>query len=132
VKKKYIDLPPDNPAVGDLLVASKNGTLSFKFTFTTLFDLLRASVTWVLPSGGQAGQVLKSNGADAGIWSDVDVTQTLAYNPDGTINTITTSLGTKTFSYNPDGTLAQIIGTGEYKTKTFAYTGGKLTGITVT
>ena len=130
MKKKFIDLPPDDPAVGDLLVGSKNGTRSYKFTIQKILDLV-ITLGGLLPSGGTNGQVLKNNGT-AAIWSDVDISKTFAYNPDGTLASITDSQGTKTFSYNPDGTLAQIVGTGEYKTKTFAYTGGKLTGITVT
>jgi hypothetical protein len=47
------------------------------------------------------------------------------------LSTITDADGVKTFSYNPDGTLAAIAGSGAYPTKTFGYTGGVLTSITV-
>jgi|LakMenEpi03Aug12_release.lakeMendotaPanAssembly.Ray.scaffolds.fasta_scaffold215483_2 YD repeat-containing protein len=56
---------------------------------------------------------------------------TYAYNPDGTLHTTTTAYGVRTMAYNPDGTLASITGTGVYKTKTFTYVGGVLTGISV-
>lgn len=56
---------------------------------------------------------------------------TLTYNLDGTLASVVTSAGTKTFSYNLDGTLHQVVGTGAYPTKTFSYTSGVLTGVTV-
>lgn len=129
MKKKFIDLPPDNPAVGDLLVGSKAGTKSYKFTIQQFCDLL-VTLGGLLPSGGTTGQVLKAGP----VWGNdlaQPVDKTLAYNLNGTLQSITTPLGVMTFSYNPDGTLAQIVGTGEYKTKTFTYSGGKLVQITV-
>lgn len=59
------------------------------------------------------------------------IAKTLSYNPDGTLNVVTSANGTKTMVYNPDGTLASVIGTGIYKTKTFTYAGGLLTDIGV-
>lgn len=60
-----------------------------------------------------------------------DVTTTLTYNPDGTVATLSSSLGTKTFNYT-SGRLTSIVGTGSYKSKTFGYTGDNVTSITVT
>jgi hypothetical protein len=62
---------------------------------------------------------------------DISIPKTLTYNENGTLNVITTSIGTKTLGYNLDGTLATITGTGSYKDKTFTYTDGKLTSIGV-
>ncbi len=63
---------------------------------------------------------------------DKPVSSTLAYNPNGTLNTVTTADGTKTMAYNPNGSLASITGTGAYGSKTFTYDGGgALTGVTV-
>jgi hypothetical protein len=40
--------------------------------------------------------------------------------------------GTKTFAYNPDGTIASITGTGGFRTLTFTYNGdGTIDTITV-
>jgi YD repeat-containing protein len=55
----------------------------------------------------------------------------IVYDGNGRVLTVTTSSGTKTMSYNPDGTLATITGTGSYRNKSFTYSGGILTGITV-
>lgn len=61
----------------------------------------------------------------------IPISKTLSYNIDGTLNVVTDTRGTKTMGYNPDGTLASLTGTGVYKTKTFTYSSGVLTGVTV-
>ena len=60
-----------------------------------------------------------------------DVSTTMTYNPDGTLATLTSSVGTKAFNYS-GGKLTSITGTGGYKSKTLTYTGDKVTSITVT
>jgi len=62
--------------------------------------------------------------------TDFDVSKTLTYTGDK-LTLITSSLGTLTFNYTGD-VLTEIVGTGEYKTKSFNYSSGKLTTITVT
>lgn len=62
---------------------------------------------------------------------DTSRTKSITYNVDGTVNVITDAKGTKTMAYNVDGTLASITGTGVYKSKTFTYSSGVLTDITV-
>lgn len=59
------------------------------------------------------------------------VGNTITYNGEGKLYSITTSFGTKTMTYNPDGTLASVTGTGSYKSKSFTYVNGKLTGVNV-
>jgi YD repeat-containing protein len=59
------------------------------------------------------------------------VNATMAYDINGRLTGMSSALGTKTMAYNPDGTLASVTGTGSYKTKTFTYTDGKLTGVVV-
>ncbi len=50
-----------------------------------------------------------------------------AYNPDGSLASITTVRGVRSYTYNPDGTLAAITGTGEYQSFAFTYVDGILT-----
>lgn len=57
--------------------------------------------------------------------------ETLTYNPDGTLALLQDGNGTKSFTYNGDGTLQKISGTGAYGTKTFTYSSGLLTSVTV-
>ena len=72
-------------------------------------------------------QAQASQGAEV----PTDVSSTLTYDGNGKLATVTTELGTKTFAYNPDGTLATITGTGVYVSKSFTYTDGKLANVTV-
>jgi hypothetical protein len=58
------------------------------------------------------------------------ISKTITYNPDGTVNTVSDSLGTKTMVWS-SGSLVGIIGTGSYKNKTFTYSSGQLTNVTV-
>lgn len=60
-----------------------------------------------------------------------DVSKTISYNLNGTVNVITSSRGTKTMVYNLFGVLTSIIGTGEYHSKNFIYTNNRLTAIEV-
>jgi hypothetical protein len=62
--------------------------------------------------------------------NELSVSKTISYNPDGTVNVVTTASGTKTMGYT-GGVLTSIAGTGIYKNKTLTYTGGVLTAITV-
>ena len=87
--------------------------------------------------GGTGGSPTGAAGGDLyGSYPNPSVVQVtgrnkvFAYNPDGTIDTVVDSLGSKTFSYT-DGLLTQITGTGRYRTKVFTYTGGQLTAVTV-
>ena len=59
------------------------------------------------------------------------VSSSITYDGQGRVDVVTTALGTKTMTYNPDGTLASIAGTGQYRSKTFTYSGGALTAVTV-
>ena len=69
-------------------------------------------IVWQIPSG------------------PVPLDTTFTYNPDGTLNTVTTASGTKTMGYT-GGKLTSITGTGIYQSKNFTYTGDQLTGIDV-
>ena len=61
-----------------------------------------------------------------------DLGKTFAYNPDGSLLSVTDAYGSKTFTYNPDGSLASIAGTGVYQSKEFSYNpDGSLTYTTV-
>lgn len=60
-----------------------------------------------------------------------DISRTFTWNADGTLATAVDAGGSRTFAYNPDGTLASVTGTGTYKSKTYTYAGGNLSGITV-
>lgn len=55
----------------------------------------------------------------------------ITYDGQNRVSVITTALGTKTMTYNIDGTLASITGTGNYRSRTFTYTAGALTSVTV-
>lgn len=55
----------------------------------------------------------------------------LEYNPDGTLRSITTALGTRVMEYNIDGTLHSVTGTGVYSSKVFVYDNGKLISMEV-
>ena len=81
-----------------------------------------------------AGTVLKVqdyNGAPAAVVAaDCPTGATsYAYNMDGTLASMSDAYGTKTFGY-AGGKLVTIVGTGIYRSKTFAYTGDALTGVT--
>lgn len=58
------------------------------------------------------------------------VSKALTYNGDGTLNTVTDSSGVKTMGYTA-GVLTSLAGTGFYRNKTFTYSGGVLTAVTV-
>jgi YD repeat-containing protein len=60
-----------------------------------------------------------------------DLSKTFAYNPDGSLLSVTDAYGSKTFTYNPDGTLAAVAGTGSYQSKALDYSDGKLIAVTV-
>ena len=62
--------------------------------------------------------------------TDTEVDATLTYNPDGSLASYTTALGSKTFTYT-SGVLTGITGTGIYKSKTLIYSGGQLVTIDV-
>lgn len=60
-------------------------------------------------------------------------TLAVAYNADGTVNTVTENGVTRTMAYNADGSVNTIswpIGEGVIRTQTFSYTDGALTGMT--
>lgn len=59
------------------------------------------------------------------------LSKTITYNVDGTVNVMSDSAGTKTMVYTA-GLLTGIVGTGSYKSKTLNYTGGLITSIIVT
>lgn len=105
---------PQNPGIGGLdeltnaeeLFLTSFASLSFQLGDTIFFD---------------GGNLINGN---------KDVSKTFTYNVDGTLNVITDSRGTKTMVWS-GGVLTGVIGTGYYKTKTFSYTDGALTSITV-
>lgn len=69
------------------------------------------------------------DGEDGSLAQDLPI-DNITYNIDGTIDVITTSIGTRSMVYE-DGKLSSIIGSGEYKTKNFNYIDGKLVSIEV-
>jgi hypothetical protein len=92
-------------------------------------------ITSTVPSGITDHYLLSNldyiSSGHKGFQPTSQITKNITYNLDGTVNVITDAMGTKTMAYNLDGTLASITGTGVYVTKTFTYTGGVLTDITV-
>ena len=60
----------------------------------------------------------------------VETSKTLTYSG-GRLQTLSDSYGSKAFSYDASGNLVGIVGTGNYQSKTFNYTAGVLTSITV-
>lgn len=73
------------------------------------------------------GGVTQSNVVQA-----LDISKTFTYNADGTLNVVSSAIGTKTMVYTA-GVLTSVVGTGAYKSKVLTYNGsGKLTITTVT
>lgn len=58
-------------------------------------------------------------------------TSGFTYNVNGQLTLLADSYGTKALAYNGSGQLASIAGTGKYRSKTYAYSGDQLIGITV-
>lgn len=58
------------------------------------------------------------------------ISKSITYNGDGTVNVITDARGTKTIGYT-SGVLTSMTGTGVYKNKTYTYSSGQLTDVTV-
>jgi YD repeat-containing protein len=107
-------------------------------TTWTLTDATPGAAVWVEEDGGGGGGGPVVLGGDLGGSSSNGyaktvrgVSATLTYDGNGRLSTMTTSIGTKTMGYNPDGTLASITGTGNYRSKSFTYSGGKLAGVTI-
>ena len=82
------------------------------------------TVSFDYASRGPAGPA----GADGS--SSVETSKTLTYSG-GRLQTLADSYGSKAFSYVSNGNLVGIAGTGRYQSKTFNYTAGILTSITV-
>jgi YD repeat-containing protein len=59
------------------------------------------------------------------------IDKTITYDGQGRVSVVTDAQGTKTMGYDGGGKLVSITGTGVYQNKTFVYTGGQLTSITV-
>jgi len=107
-------------------------------TTWTLVNATPGAAVWVEEDGGGGGGSDPALGGDLGgtaangyVKIVRGVSGTYAYNPDGTLNTVTTSLGTMTMVYNGDGSLASIVGTGSYRNKSFGYSSGSLTSKSV-
>jgi YD repeat-containing protein len=108
-------------------------------TTWTLADATPGAAVWVQEDGGGGGGGGPvALGGDLGGTSSAGyvktvrgVSATLTYDGNGRLSTLTSALGTKTMTYNPDGTLASIAGTGQYRSKTLSYSGGKLASVTV-
>ena len=60
-----------------------------------------------------------------------NISKVITYNGNGTINTVTDAKGAKTMAWS-SGILTGYTGTGIYPSKTFTYSSGRLTDITVT
>lgn len=92
-------------------------------------------VTATVPSGITDHSLLSNldyiSSGHTGFQPTSQITKNITYNLDGTVNVITDAMGTKTMAYNLDGTLASITCTGVYKSKTFTYSSGVLTDITI-
>ena len=58
-------------------------------------------------------------------------TSGFTYNVGGQLTLLADSYGTKALAYNGSGQLTSITGTGKYRSKTYAYSGDQLIGITV-
>jgi YD repeat-containing protein len=59
--------------------------------------------------------------------SSYPASQTVVYNPDGSVASVTTDGITTSYTYNPDGTVATDTRNGV--TRAYTYTSGNLTGI---
>ena len=59
------------------------------------------------------------------------ITSGFTYNVSGQLTLLADSYGTKALAYNGSGQLISIAGTGKYRSKTYAYSGDQLIGITV-
>lgn len=79
-----------------------------------------------LPRGGG----MTKGAADMYYLPIVGLSRTLTYNADGTLNTMTDPNGTKTMVYTA-GMLTLMTGTGNYRSKTFTYSGTQLTDVIV-
>lgn len=60
----------------------------------------------------------------------LDTTTVLGYTS-GLLTSLVNSKGSKTLSYDVNGNLVSMVGTGKYQSKTYVYTSGVLTSITV-
>lgn len=102
--------------------------------YATLSDLQAAIATAILDiQAGTTGLVILASETPRDAREAIqieDATQTLVYTGD-LLTSLSDSYGTKTFSYDVDDRLTGIVGTGMYRSKTFAYTGDQLTSITV-
>ena len=86
-------------------------------------------VSKIIAGAGMA--ITPSDGrGDVTILSSNNVSKTITYNADGTVNTVSDSTGTKTMVWSA-GVLTGINGTGVYKNKTFVYSGSQLTNINI-
>jgi len=101
-------------------------------------DATPGAAIWNPAGGGGGGGGPVALGGDLGGTSSAGyvktvrgVSATLTYDGNGRLSTLTSALGTKTMTYNPDGTLASIAGTGQYRSKTLYYSGGKLASVAV-
>lgn len=60
-----------------------------------------------------------------------EVTKTFGYDVDDNLILLSSSKGTQSYLYDIDGNLINIVGTGSYPSKSFTYTDGNLTQVTI-
>lgn len=87
-------------------------------------------VTAVALGTAMASEVVRADATYVKPNDLLDTTKVLTYTGDK-LTSLVDSKGSKTLSYDVNGNLVSIVGTGIYQSKTYVYTSGVLTSITV-
>jgi hypothetical protein len=78
------------------------------------------------PSGFGSGAIVGADNVTRAMQHGITIT----YNTDGTVDTVTTPSGVRRMVYT-SGVLTSLVGSGSYYNKTFTYTDGALTNVTI-
>lgn len=131
-KVSSVVIPSDNPNIALVrFIDTPDNTVTLDNTGGAFLTLWQAALDASMGGASALGGDLGGTSTSGYVKIVRGLSSTMTYNGDGTLATVTTALGTKTFAYNGDGTLASITGTGNYHNKSFGYTSGQLTSVTV-